>query len=260
MNRTDDERVWDAEELLSPHTRLDKADRVRRMFDAIAPTYELVNSLFSAGRDRAWRRRAVSFANPTSSDRVLDIACGTGDFARAFRLPQGGAIRPRVIVGCDFAARMLRLAKERSPCEMEWVQADALVLPFRTASFTITGCAFGVRNFQDLDAGFREMHRVLAPGGRAVILEFSRPQNPLWRRMYEFYATRIMPLGATLVSRDRTGAYRYLPRSVLSFPDPSEMRVRLGQAGFVRVDVHSMTLGIVTIFVAVKGGDERPTL
>jgi demethylmenaquinone methyltransferase/2-methoxy-6-polyprenyl-1,4-benzoquinol methylase len=244
------EPLWDREQLEQPHRQRDKAERVRRMFDAIAPTYELVNTLFSGGRDAAWRRKSVSLARVGHSDRVLDVACGTGDFARAFEAANDP---PPVIVGCDFAEQMLALAAARSATSLVWVQGDALCLPFANRAFTVASCAFGVRNFQDLEAGLREMHRVLEVGGRAVILEFSRPSHPLWRSLYEFYATRLMPIGASLVSRDRTGAYRYLPKSVVSFPDPADLCELLHETGFSEVSATPMTLGIVTVYVAHKG-------
>ncbi len=243
------EALWDEERLGSPHAQSDKAVRVRRMFETIAPTYELVNTLFSLGRDRAWRRRSVVLARVTARDRVLDIACGTGDFARAFRQHPTG---PGVVVGCDFAHTMLTLAAVHGAAGIEWVEGDALNLPFASGEFTVAGCAFGVRNFQRLDRGLREMNRVLADGGRAVILEFTRPSNRLWRYLYEFYASSIMPWGATLVSRDRTGAYRYLPRSVVSFPDAGAMCRHLKRAGFATVTATPMTFGVVTIYVATK--------
>jgi len=193
-------KLWDDGRLAAPHDQPDKSARVRRMFDAIAPTYELVNTVFSAGRDRAWRRRCVTLAGTTADDRVLDIACGTGDLTRAFG---GSRSRPAEVVGCDFSGAMLARASLREDEVIRWVQADGLALPFASGSFTITGCAFGVRNFQDLDAGLGEMFRVLRPGGRAVILEFSRPKVGLARRVYEWYADTIMPLGATLVSGRR---------------------------------------------------------
>jgi demethylmenaquinone methyltransferase/2-methoxy-6-polyprenyl-1,4-benzoquinol methylase len=125
-------------------------------------------------------------------------------------------------------------------------------LPFGDGTFTLTSCAFGVRNFQDLDAGFREMHRVLRPGGRSAILEFSMPDRPLARRLYGLYFQRIMPALATLVSRDRTGAYRYLARSVVEFVGRDEMIARLGQAGFARVGTYPLTFGIVLLYIAEK--------
>lgn len=243
---TDSEKLWSGELLDSPHNTKDKALRVRGMFNAIAGRYELVNTVCSGGRDRHWRRNAVKLAQVTSTDRVLDIACGTGDFARAFLRAGAGAV-----VGCDFAHNMLTLAgADPEGAAMGWVEADALRLPFRDSSFTITSCAFGVRNLQDVDAGVREMQRVLRQGGRAVILEFSRPERSWIRHLYEFYSHRVMPAAATLISRDRTGAYRYLPKSVVSFATPRQMCERLQKAGFDPVCATPLTFGIVTVYIA----------
>jgi len=242
-----EEEVWTPELLASPHEASDKAARVRRMFNGIAERYELVNRVFSGGRDARWRRGAVERARVRADDLVLDVACGTGDFARAFA--GGGA---RLVVGCDFAVEMLAMAAKRPGKTLRWVEADALRLPFRSNAFSIVSCAFGVRNFADLDAGLTEMHRILRPGGRAVILEFTRPRNPIARRLYELYSHRIMPRAAALISGDRTGAYRYLPRSVVSFLDAEQMVERLGRAGFSDVAVTPLTLGVVTVYVAAR--------
>ncbi len=241
---------WAGEALRRPHAVADKARRVRGMFNAIAPTYERINRLFSAGRDAYWRRRAVELAGVGAGDVVVDIACGTGDLARAMR--RGG---PRRVVGCDFAHEMLTRAVERGADAVGYVEADALRLPLADGAVTVTCCAFGVRNFQDLDAGLREMHRVLAPHGRAVILEFTRPANRLLRGVYELYAGRIMPVLAGWVARDRVGAYRYLPSSVLSFLDAAQMCARLAGAGFGEVQATPLTFGIVTVYVARKSLD-----
>jgi demethylmenaquinone methyltransferase/2-methoxy-6-polyprenyl-1,4-benzoquinol methylase len=246
--------LWSDELLSAPHQAPDKADRVRGMFNAIAPRYELVNTVFSAGRDAYWRRTAVALAKITGSDVVLDLACGTGDFARAFL-----KARPAGVIGCDFAHRMLTGALQASasagrPAAKLWfVEGDALTLPFADAAFSVLSCAFGVRNFADLDAGLREMHRVLRPGGRVVILEFTRPSNRLFRRLYEFYTHSVMPWAATAISGDRSGAYRYLPRSVVSFLTVDEMASRLRTAGFANPTAVSLTLGIVNVYIA-----ERP--
>ena len=241
------EQAWSQQQLQAPHEVADKAGRVRRMFNAIAPRYELVNRLFSFGRDRSWRRRAVRLAKVRADDDVLDIACGTGDFARSF-----AKAAPRSVVGCDFAEEMLALAAAQPPHSITWREADALNLPFDDGSFSITSCAFGIRNFQDLDRGLAEMHRVLRPGGRAVILEFSRPKNRVFRFLYEIYANRFMPFAATLISRDRTGAYRYLPRSVVSFTTEQEVCDALRAAGFSRTNTFALTMGVVTVFVAQR--------
>lgn len=249
-NMSANEPVWASELLDRPHETADKATRVRRMFNAIAPRYELVNRVFSGGRDSAWRRRAVEAARITPEDCVIDIACGTGDFARAF-----AAAGPRLVVGLDFAGAMLDLAARRSADHTYWVEADALSLPFPDQSFSVASCAFGVRNFQRLSEGLAEMRRVLRPGGRAVILEFSNPRGRVWGRLYRMYAQRIMPVAATWLSRDKSGAYRYLPRSVESFLSPTELADALRAVGFDRVTPISMTMGIVTILIATVDQD-----
>ena len=252
-----DDILWDAPRLSAVHAQPDKSRRVRRMFDAIAPTYELINSLFSAGRDRSWRRRAVQLAGVRPGDGVLDVACGTGDFVRAFA---SGASDSRRLVGVDFSHRMLLRAVRRptrrgtgaAPPTATWCEGDALALPVADRAFDVVSCAFGVRNFQDLDRGLREMHRVLRHGGRAVIIEFTRPSHRIVRAIHEFYCRYVMPLGAALLSGDRTGAYRYLPRSVVSFCGPQELRDRLLQAGFATAQATPLTFGVVTVYVATK--------
>ena len=241
----EDRPVWDSKQLQQPHLTPDKAQRVRVMFNAIARRYEFINTLFSLGIDARWRRRAVRECAVRPDDHVLDIACGTGDFARAFA--RAGAGR---VVGCDFAHEMLLHARRRPCAGADWCEADALHLPFDAGSFTITSCAFGVRNFADLEAGLREMHRVLAPRGRAVILEFNRPANRLVRAGYELYSNHLMPRAAALVSRDRTGAYRYLPRSVVSFLAPAQMGAALERVGFDPARALPLTFGVVTVYLA----------
>jgi demethylmenaquinone methyltransferase/2-methoxy-6-polyprenyl-1,4-benzoquinol methylase len=240
-------KLWGSEHLNAPHDVSDKAERVRQMFDAIAPRYELVNRVCSAGVDARWRRRAVAGAAITPDDRVLDIACGTGDFARTFADAGAGTV-----VGGDFSHEMLIRARDRHADTRCWCEADALRLPFRAESFSVVSCAFGVRNFEDLAQGLREMFRVLVPGGRLVILEFSRPRGRLKRWAYELYSTRIMPRAASWLSRDRTGAYRYLPRSVVSFLTAEQMGATLREVGFASVRAEPLTWGVVTIYRAVR--------
>jgi len=242
-------RIWDRPHLADPHGRPDKGERVRKMFDAIAPTYERVNRLASGGRDGFWRREMARLACVRPGDVLLDVACGTGDVIRAFF---DAPVRPRLWVGVDFAAGMLAHATAPGGAEGAFVQADALRLPVRDASVSIVTCAFGVRNFQDLDTGLQEMCRVLGDGGRAVLLEFSLPRRRLMRAGYLFYFRHILPILATWLSRDRTGAYRYLPESVVSFADEGRIRSALASAGFDEVTIHRRTWGIVTIYVACK--------
>jgi len=245
-------RAWDAGTLCDPHAQPDKAARVQRMFDAIAPTYERVNRVTSAGRDRVWRRRAVELAEVRPDDRVLDLACGTGDLAREF-----AAAGARGVVGADFSGAMLDEAAQRQraePCStpMQWCRADALRLPFAAGAFSIASCAFGVRNFQNLTTGLREMHRVLRPGGRVVILEFDMPRSFFVRGAYQLYFRHVLPRVATLISGDHSGAYRYLPRSVETFVDREGMAEALRAAGFDKPEVYGQTLGIAVIYIAVR--------
>jgi demethylmenaquinone methyltransferase/2-methoxy-6-polyprenyl-1,4-benzoquinol methylase len=241
------ETAWDPASLRDPHHQADKAARVQAMFDAIAPTYERVNRWMSAGRDRYWRRTAVKLARITSHDRVLDLACGTGDFARAF-----ASANPASVVGMDYSENMLRLAAARPERAIQWCRGDALKLPVGDASFDVVSCAFGVRNFQDLPRGLGEMHRVLRPEGRIVILEFSMPRSNLAGRAYLAYFRHVMPRIATWISRDQSGAYRYLPKSVSSFIGPAGMQRALEDAGFDQVSHHSLTIGVVSIYLARK--------
>lgn len=241
--------LWDADRLRNPHGQPDKADRVQQMFDSIAPTYERVNSISSMGRDRVWRRAVIRMADVSEGASVLDVACGTGNLVRMFA-EQTSAGR---VVGIDFARRMLSHATLPERRKADYCQADACHLPFSNDHFEVLSCAFGVRNFQELDAGLAEFARVLQPGGRAAILEFSLPSNTLLRRAYLFYFRHILPRTAEWISRDRVGAYRYLPESVISFLDDVEMVERLRRAGFNDVRVRRMTLGVVSIFVATKG-------
>jgi demethylmenaquinone methyltransferase/2-methoxy-6-polyprenyl-1,4-benzoquinol methylase len=208
-----------------------------------------VNSVASLGRDRYWRREMVRLARVAADDVLLDVACGTGDVVRTFA---SGAVRPARIIGADFSQHMLRRAADRPISNGTYCQSDALQLPLADKSVTIVTCAFGVRNFQDLDAGLREMYRVLSVNGRAVILEFAVPTAPILRHLYLFYFRRLMPALATVISRDRTGAYRYLPSSVLSFQGVEAMTAALRSAGFAEVSVHPLTLGIVSIYLAHK--------
>lgn len=240
--------LWTEELLDDPHVAADKSRRVRDMFNAIAGRYSLVNSIFSGGRDSHWRRRAAALAGVTPEDRVLDVACGPGDFAHVFQ--RCGAAQ---VVACDFAHEMLTLGIRRNGADLLFCEANALRLPFADESFTLVSCAFGVRNFDDLAVGLAEMHRVLCPAGRAVILEFTRPARRVTRRLYDLYASYLMPRAASWISGDRTGAYRYLPRSVVSFCDAAEFCAKLHGAGFEGVSATPMTGGIVTVYLATRG-------
>ena len=242
--------AWDASTLRDPHQQADKAARVQRMFDEIAPTYERVNRVVSFSRDAAWRRRAVAESAVKPTDVVLDLCCGTGDMLRTFAaLPQP----PRLLIGLDFAAQMLALGQyEAGATPIQLLRGDALHLPIANESIDVITCAFGVRNFQDLDGGLREMHRVLRPGGRTVILEFALPENPVIRWGYRLYCEHILPRAAAIISRERSGAYRYLPNSIRTFERRGAMLHRLEVAGFRDLRAVPLNLGGVVIYRGVK--------
>ncbi|MFL5958740.1 MAG: ubiquinone/menaquinone biosynthesis methyltransferase [Gaiellaceae bacterium] len=213
------------------------ADGVRRMFDRIAPVYDAMNHVMTAGLDRRWRRITVR-ETVQSGDRVLDACCGTGDLALAARA--AGASR---IVGVDFSERMLERARRKGP-ELEWVHADVLTLPFEDACFDSAVVGFGVRNVDDLEAALKELRRVLRSGGRLGILEITTPRG-LLAPFYRLWFDRIVPLlGRLLPGGD---AYTYLPASVRRFPGPEELAELLGTCGFERVRFRLFAGGIVAL-------------
>lgn len=238
--------AWDRDTLRNPHAREDKAGRVRAMFDTIAPTYERINHLVSFGRDAVWRQTAIAAAHVQADDVALDVCCGTGDMIRtlAAHLPP-----PRLIIGVDFASRMLAHGHYGDlQTRVELVRADGLRLPLGEETVDVVTCAFGVRNFQDLPAGLREMHRVLRPGGRVVILEFALPEQPVLRWGYRVYCERVLPRLAALFSHDKTGAYRYLPSSIRTFERRAAMGARLEQVGFADVTARPLNCGGVVVY------------
>jgi demethylmenaquinone methyltransferase/2-methoxy-6-polyprenyl-1,4-benzoquinol methylase len=212
------------------------ADGVRRMFDRIAPVYDAMNRVMTAGLDRRWRSITLDETVRTG-DRVLDACCGTGDLAI------GARGRDCDAVGVDFSAAMLERAR-RKDARIEWVQADVLHLPFDDASFDAATVGFGVRNVEDLDAALRELRRVLRAGGRLGILEITTPRGVL-APFYRVWFDRVVPLlGKVLPGGD---AYTYLPASVRRFPPPDELRARLESAGFVNVRYRLFAGGIVAL-------------
>jgi demethylmenaquinone methyltransferase/2-methoxy-6-polyprenyl-1,4-benzoquinol methylase len=239
--------VWNKALLANPHAVADKGRRVRSMFAAIAPSYDLNNRLHSLWMDQHWRKTAVKLADLRPNDRVVDVACGTGDLALRFsrRLP-GGA--PSV-VGVDFTHEMLPIARRKSgTARVLWLNGDALCLPLADASADVVSIAFGIRNVADPAAACREFRRILRPGGRLVILEFSLPSSALLRGLYNFYFRRVLPRTATWISGDKTGAYRYLPESVNTFIDRPDMVRMMTDAGFSHVTQTPLTFGICVCY------------
>ena len=251
--------AWGPAELRSVHDRADKAGRVRAMFAAIAPSYDLNNRLHSFGQDQAWRRRAVREAKLCEGDVVVDVACGTGDLAEAF--VRAGAGR---VIGVDFTQEMLDIAEHKRDCmppgtraRVEYVQGDAMELDLPDASADVVSIAFGIRNVTDPARALAEFHRVLRPGGRLVIIEFDRPRTEPLRTLNDFYCSVIMPRTATLLSRDRSGAYRYLPRSVQTFLDRQQLAALVAGAGFEGARSIPLTFGVCVCTVAQRGQAQR---
>lgn len=210
------------------------------MFDAIAPRYELVNTLMTFGLDARWRQRAVSDLRLPKGSLVLDLAAGTGDFYREL-VRQGH--RP---VACDLSYNMLHAGHDVT----ERVQADAVALPFRWASVDGITCGYALRNFTDLERTFAEMARVLRPGGRVSLLEVAEPTANLWRRGFRFWFRTVVPLIGSLIS-DRE-AYRYLPASTAYLPTSIEIAVMLNRAGFSAVNHRRIMGGLSQQFVATR--------
>jgi demethylmenaquinone methyltransferase/2-methoxy-6-polyprenyl-1,4-benzoquinol methylase len=237
-----------------------KRERVEAMFDSIAPRYDALNHLLSAGVDRLWRRRVVRLAARGLSEgaeddpgaALLDVATGTGDLAIALAR---GLPRARV-TGVDISEGMLALGRRKVARagladRVTLRGGDAEALAFEAGTFDVVTVAFGVRNFGDVEAGLGEMRRVLRRGGRCLVLEFSEPRRGLFAALYRFYFHRVLPWVGRAVSRD-AGAYAYLPRSVEEFPAPERFEAMLLGAGFAEVKTRRLTFGVAYIYEARK--------
>lgn len=266
--------AWDNDLLRNPHAVADKRRRVQQMFAAIAPSYDLNNRVHSLWIDQYWRRKAVKLAMLKPTDCVVDVACGTGDLTLAFvdQLTTIGEIDKLVgkIVGIDFTYPMLPIARRKWQSREHWtehaeddfynlnvrrvanfINGDALALPLPDACCDVLSIAFGIRNVADPAAAIREFRRVLRPGGRLIILEFSLPTNPALRGLYNVYFRKVLPRTATLISGDKTGAYKYLPESVNAFIGRQEMAEMMRDAGFADVTQHAMTFGVCVCYRGV---------
>jgi demethylmenaquinone methyltransferase/2-methoxy-6-polyprenyl-1,4-benzoquinol methylase len=237
-----------------PTTPLDKREeRIRAMFGSIAPVYDFLNHLLSLNIDRYWRWRTTKLAPPEPEGPILDVCTGTGDLAMAYDRAAGGKLP---IWGTDFCRPMLlpaqkKAEKAKATERLTFLEADTQQLPFPADTFQLTTVGFGLRNVTDTDRGLAEMVRVTRPGGRVVILEFSRPRDPFFGGMYRLYFRNILPLIGRMFSKNRE-AYSYLPASVLEFPDGEELAARLRDHGLTEVKFHPMTIGIATVYIGRK--------
>ncbi len=224
-----------------------KKNQVKRIFDSISPRYDFLNHFLSAGIDVYWRNKAIDLSRMNPNSILLDIACGTGDFAITAK--KSGV---KNIFGADLSMNMLNLFDKK----VNWIhgkvaQCVAEKLPYKDESFTNITVAFGVRNFYNLLEGFKSFHRVLKPNGKATVLEFRLPSNKLIKNLYLFYFNKILPFIGRIISSDKE-AYTYLPESVGEFDKNINLMELLKQSGFSRIDKFSLTFGLVQIVIAEK--------
>ena len=228
----------------------DKARRVRGVFDSVAKRYDVMNDVMSFGLHRAWKAYTVAVANLKPGDKVLDIAGGTGDLARAFARKVGDA---GLVLHTDINEAMLRTGRDRLLDEglaLPTTVCDAEKLPFKTGSLDLVSVAFGLRNMTHKDGALAEMCRVLRPGGRLLVLEFSQVAAPL-RKPYDWYSLNLLPLMGKWIAND-ADSYRYLAESIRMHPGQAELKALMKTAGFGHVDVHNLTGGVVALHVGIK--------
>jgi demethylmenaquinone methyltransferase/2-methoxy-6-polyprenyl-1,4-benzoquinol methylase len=228
----------------------DKARLVRGVFDSVARRYDLMNDLMSAGAHRAWKAYAVAVADVRPGARVLDIAAGTGDLSLAFARRAGPT---GIVVHSDINEAMLPVGRDRlldQGVALPTLACDAEALPFPGQSFDLVSVAFGLRNMTHKDRALREMARVLKPGGRLLVLEFSKVAAPL-RPAYDWYSFNVLPRLGSWVAGD-AASYRYLAESIRMHPDQQALKAMMKEAGFGHVDVHNLTGGVVALHVGVR--------
>lgn len=228
----------------------EKASHVRGVFDAVASRYDVMNDLMSAGLHRAWKHYTVTVANPQPGDRVLDIAGGTGDLDLAFAPKVGPSGQ---VVHTDINEAMLREGRTRlldAGVFLPTLVCDAEQLPFPDGHFDIVTVAFGLRNMTHKDTALKEMQRVLRPGGKLLVLEFSKVAKPL-EKAYAWYTFNVVPKMGQLVAGDE-GSYRYLAESIRMHPDQETLKQMMREAGFGHVDYHNLTAGVVALHVGIK--------
>lgn len=242
-----------------------QAQRIKNLFSAIAGYYDFLNALLSLKRDKMWRRETVKASDVEPTHKVLDVCTGTGELALAYSDKIGAE---GFVIGSDFCFEMLVIGDQKVKAGSledrkighpsfhssiaRFLAADTLTLPFLNNTFDVVSVGFGIRNVSDLEMGIREMMRVAVPGGRVVILEFTQPTNLLFRGLYYFYFTKILPFVGNLISRNKDDAYGYLPRSVMKFPNCDALKAVMEQCGLTDVQFHRKTFGIVAIHVGEK--------
>jgi demethylmenaquinone methyltransferase / 2-methoxy-6-polyprenyl-1,4-benzoquinol methylase len=231
-----------------------RGPKVRGMFAEISGRYDLLNRVLSGGRDQAWRRRTVRMTGLKGGESILDVCCGTGDLALMYAAAEPS---PAEVLGADFTPEMLALAADkaaRAGAPIPFCAADALKLPFPDARFDVVSVGYGVRNFQDIDAGLIELARVLKPGGKLAILDLTSAKGPLGR-LANFYVNRVVPRIGNLLTGSRSKAYSYLADSVAVFPSAEDFKRRIEQAGFASVTFKRLNFGTMAIHIGVRAND-----
>jgi len=240
------------QEKITPYGDGEKSAQVEQMFDNIAPTYDKLNHRLSLNIDRGWRRKALLALLPHHPRRLLDIATGTGDFA----IMAAQMLCPARLVGADISEGMMAIGRQkvrqlRLDDVISFERQDCLNLTYPDNSFDAVTAAFGIRNFQDLDRGLREMCRVLTPGGHLCIVELTRPVSFPMRQLFTIYSHTVLPIYGRLVSHDAS-AYHYLTRTIEAFPQGEAMTGILARAGFSQASFRRLTFGICTMYLATK--------
>ena len=241
------------QESIKPYNEEEKKSvQVERMFDNIAPAYDQLNHTLSWGIDKSWRKKAIDWLKPFNPQRMMDVATGTGDFAiQACRV-----LNPRELIGTDISEGMMNVGRQKVKeagleSRISFAKEDCTALSFPDNHFDAITVAFGVRNFEDLDKGLREMHRVLDSEGKLVILELSEPEWFPMKQLYALYSKVVIPTLGKLLSKDRS-AYTYLPQSIKAFPQGEVMKEIILKAGFKEACFKRLTLGICTLYPATK--------
>ncbi len=229
-----------------------KAAQVEKMFDNIAPTYDNLNHVLSLGIDKKWRQKAIKMLKPYSPEYMMDVATGTGDFAiQAYKM-----LQPKELIGTDISEGMMNVGREKVRLagldkQISFKKEDCTSLSFTENRFDAITVAFGIRNFENLDKGLMEMHRVLKPRGHLVILELSTPEGFPMKQTYAIYSKLVIPTIGKIMSKDNS-AYTYLPKSIKAFPQGEIMKEILYKAGFSKVEFKRLTMGICTLYFATK--------
>ncbi len=241
------------QESIKPYNEEEKKSvQVERMFDNIAPAYDQLNHTLSWGIDKSWRKKAIDWLKPFNPQRMMDVATGTGDFAiQACRV-----LNPKELIGTDISEGMMNVGRQKVKeagleSRISFAKEDCTALSFPNNRFDAITVAFGVRNFEDLDKGLKEMHRVLSDNGKLVILELSEPEWFPMKQLYALYSKVVIPTLGKLLSKDRS-AYTYLPQSIKAFPQGEVMREIILKAGFSEARFKRLTLGICTLYTATK--------